>query len=71
MSELGWTIVGAGLWFAAGILGSHIGFLKVARFESKKVVQIWKERGIVGPALGFAGLVTIYVALTLNLEDSK
>ena len=68
MSELGWVIVGASLWFASGLLGSHIGFLRVARAESKKVTRIWKERGAVGFLLGFAGLVTIYAALTLDLE---
>jgi len=52
----------------SGLLGSHIGFLKVARDESKKVIRIWKERGAVGFLLGFAGLVTIYAALTLDLE---
>ncbi len=68
MSELGWTVLGASLWFMSGLLGSHIGFLKVARDESKKVIRIWKERGAVGFLLGFAGLVTIYAALTLDLE---
>lgn len=68
MPETVWFIFGVSFWFGMGLLGSHIGFSKVARAEPKTVWRIWKERGVIGPALGFAGPATIYAALTLNRE---
>lgn len=69
MHEIYLLILGLGTWFFAGILGSHIGFSKVARWESKSVKAVWKERGAIGILLGFAGIGTLYSALTLEKEN--
>jgi len=71
MVEIFVVILWIGTWFFTGILGSHVGFSKVARSEAKGVGAIWKERGAVGILLGFAGIGTLYAALTLEREGPR